>query len=252
MKLVSLTVLHYGREWLEWALRSVEPFMDEMHIFYTPHPSHGHPATRQTNPDSKEELFYIAKAFPSVHWHEVDAFYNEGPQRDFARDFCIAEGADLIVVVDADEVWDPDDLDSAIAQAYGHPALWKSRIKGNLWKGVHWVCRDDLRPDRIIVPGSLDPRYLEGPGFWHFGYAVSMQTMLYKLSIHGHKDELRKDWAYLYQQWKNPDDTPKCGVHPTNECDSTSGKAFWVPEPFDREELRHLIGDHPYFDEDLV
>ena len=261
MKLVSLTVLHYGREWLEWALRAVYPFVDEMHVFYTPHPSHGHQQTRHKCPDSKEELHGIVSAFPTARWHETTQFYDEGPQRDYARDFCLEQGADLIVVVDADEVWDPDDLNQSIEEASGKPGLWKSRIKGNLWKGVNWVCRDELSPDRFISPGShaasrslrssREPRYLSGPGFWHFGYAVSMQSMLYKLSIHGHKDELRKDWAFIYQNWKGLEDTPLDGVHPTNTRDSTTGKAFWVPEPFDRREIAHLVGDHPYFNDQI-
>jgi len=79
-----------------------------------------------------------------------------------------------------------------------------------------------------------------------------MQTMLYKMSIHGHIAELRKDWKFLYQEWKGPEDTPRCGVHPTNECDSKTGRAFWTPEPFDRQELYHLVGDHPYFTDKLV
>lgn len=252
MKIVSLTVLHYGREWLEWALRAVYPFMDEMHVFYTSHPSHGHRETRHKCPDSQEELYSIVSAFPNSRWHDVDQFWDEGPQRDHARQVCLDTEADMILVVDADEIWDPDDLDHSLGEAYDKPGIWKSRIRGNLWKGVNWVCRDELMPDRIIVPGSSEPYYLSGRGFWHFGYAVSVQCMIYKWRIHGHRDELRKDWLYLYQEWKGPQDNSECGVHPTNECDGQTGKAFWSPVPFDREELRHLIADHPYWDEELV
>jgi len=252
MKIVSLTVLHYGREWLEWALRAIYPFVDEMHVFYTPHPSHGHRETRHKCPDSQEELYDIVASFPNSRWHIVRQFWNEGPHRDYAKQACFDSGADMILVVDADEVWDPDDLDDSINEAAGKPGIYKSRIRGNLWKGLGWVCRDELMPDRIVVPGSNEPRYLSGGGFWHFGYAVAVQTVIYKMSIHGHRNEIRPDWTYLYQEWKGPEDTPECGVHPTNGCDSRTGRGFWIPEAFDRKEIEHLVGDHPYFDEELV
>ena len=252
MKLVSLTVLHYGREWLEWALRSTSPFVDEQHIFYTSHPSHGH-TTRHKCPDTRAELREIASGFTRTRWHDVDQFYYEGDHRDYARQVCLDAGADLILVLDSDEVWDPDDLDAAITQAAGTPGLWKSRIKGNFWRSVNWVCRDELMPDRIFVPGAGNKvRYLDGPGFWHFGYCIAETTMLYKLSCHGHRDELRPGWyPRIYRDWK-PGVTVECGVHPTNTCDSRTGKSFWVPEPFDRNEIRHLIGDSPYFSDELV
>lgn len=249
MKIVSLTVLHYGREWLEWALRSVYQVMDEMHIFYTPHPSHGH-STKARCPDSREELYGIGEMFPNVAWHDTEGLYYEGQHRDYARHVCIDAGADVILVLDADEVWDIDDLERAIVL---QPGLWKSRVKGHLWKGVNWVCRDACMPDRVIVPGSNEPRYLDSLGFWHFGYAISMISMIYKLRIHGHHNELKPRWyPEVYRDWKSPADTPECGVHPTCGCDDRTGKPFWAPEPFDRYEIEHLVGDHPIFNEPYV
>ena len=251
MKIASLTVLHYGREWLEWALRAVEPFVDESHIFYTPHPSHGQ-RTKSPCPDSREELHDIASFFPNVHWHDVDQFWVEGEHRDYAKAKCFDAGADLILVVDADEVWDPDYLDQAIQQAYDGPeAEYMSRVAGHFWRGVNWVCHDECVPVRLFKHG-VGLFYLEGPGFWHFGYAISNVTMLYKLKIHGHRAELRERWyPDVYRDW-DPEIVYKCGVHPTNECDSTTGKSFWTPEPFDRNEVAHLIGDSPYFNDDYV
>jgi hypothetical protein len=245
MKIVSLTVLHYGREWLEWALRSVADVMDEMYIFYTPHPSHHGEDTKFTCPDSQEELYAIASAFPTVKWETVTQFWHEGAHRDYARHVCERNGADMILVLDADEVWDIEDLDGALQQAWdGKEDIFRSRIKGNFWRSVNWVCYDQLMPERIIVPGrGREFGHLSGAGFWHFGYAISHEMMIYKLRIHGHKDDLRPRWyPEKYRDW----DSTVRDVHPTN------GGGFWNPVPIDRNDVAHLIGDHNYFKDELI
>ena len=76
MKILAYCALHYGAEWLEWAIRSVEPLVDEYHIFYTPHPSHGHisnvPLPKN---ESKDVLRAIADMYDITVWHDVDQFY---------------------------------------------------------------------------------------------------------------------------------------------------------------------------------
>jgi len=90
------------------------------------------------------------------------------------------------------------------------------------------------------VPRTLGPIY-------HFGYAVTDETMAYKWRIHGHKDELRPGWLDgKWQAWPPEDD-----CHPTNGR-KTDGTGWWNPEPFDKWQLPELLRGHPYWDLERV
>jgi len=252
MKIMAYCGLHYGAEWLEWAIRSVEPLIDEYHIFYTDHPSHGS-TTTMTKPEaeSRGHLMDIANMFPFVVWHDVDAFWKEGDHRDYCEKYLTDLGADLIIWNDADEVWDLDELSRSLDFAWDNPFKHYRTHAMHFWCGVNWVCNDACMPTRIIKPSGSGEGYIPGMGFYHFGYAQSEMLILYKSKIHGHKGEWRRNWWSMYKDW-TPDKVYECGVHPTNECDDKTGKSFWTPEPFDRFSIEHLIGDHPYFRDERV
>ena len=247
MKVVSYTILHYGREWLRWALRSVAGTVDEMVVVYSPHPSHGH-STATPCPESKAELKAIVMEAGAV-WYELPAqVKQEGPQRTYALRLLLDyHGADLAVVVDADEVWDPDMLHNAITIASkGTAQEWRVPMQ-HFYKSVGWVCRDEAMPVRLVkLTGPI--HHQEGyipydRGFvHHFGYAQSDEIVHYKWLIHGHLPELRPNWFHTkYVGWH-----PGVGdVHPTNV-------KYWYPARFDRVQIEHLIGDHPYYALDVL
>ena len=251
LRILAYCALHYGAEWLEWAIRSVEPLVDEYHIFYTDHPSHGS-TTDMTRPEgeSKAILKSIADMFDITVWHDVDRFWQEGDHRDYCVDFLTKQGADLIVWNDADEIWDLDVLAKALDFAASNDAKEYRTHALHFWCGVNYVCMDECMPVRIIKPSGKGEAYIPGRGFYHFGYAQSAMTVLYKSKIHGHRGEWRKGWFPIYRDWE-PGKTYYCGVHPTNTCDKT-GKPFWTPVPFDRYDIEELIGDHPYFKNERV
>lgn len=243
--------LHYGQEWLEFAIRSVEPLVDEYHVFYTDHPSHGS-TTDMTKPEGedRETLKRIAESFDCVVWHDVDQFWQEGQHRDYCVHYLTQRGADLILWNDADEVWDLDVLSDALEFAWENPYKEYRTHAMHFWCGVNHVCMDECMPVRIIKPSGEGEGYVPGRGFYHFGYAQSAMLILYKSKIHGHRGEWRPGWFPIYRDW-SPDKTYECGVHPTNACDD-NGKPFWTPVPFDRYDLEELIGDHPYFKDERV
>lgn len=252
MNIQAYCAMHYGKEWLEFAIRSVEPLIDIFHIFYTDHPSHGY-QTKMTKPEgeSRDVLKSIASQFACTKWHDVDQFWCEGDHRDYCVDYLTKQGADLILWVDADEVWDLDVLAEALDFADSHDAR-DYRVRAiHFWCGVNHVCLDECMPVRIIKPSGSGEAYVPGRGFYHFGYAQSEILVLYKSKIHGHRAEWRKNWFSIYKGWE-PGKVYKCGVHPTNECDDKTGKPFWTPIPFDRYDIEHLIWDHPYFNNERV
>lgn len=249
MNLQSYTIIHYGKAYLLEAIEQVLPFVDLAHIIYTPTPSHGH-STLARNPDTKEDIHKEIGSIRTNKFRVYEAeFSQEGQQRDWAVDLCKRNGADVVLVVDYDEIWP------------GKTLLWMmQRIKGDLggarnwlvnmthmWRSFNHVCRDNGWPVRFIdlTADNNDTRYMDRElgEVYHFGYAVTDDIMRYKWSIHGHKNDLRPNW--FEEKWHNwqPGITD---VHPTNDKD------FWTPEPFDKILLPEVMRVHPYFNLDRV
>jgi len=243
MNVQSYTVLHYGADYLSYALRSVYHFVDKLHIVYSPHPSHGHHSDALC-PEGRDLLLDTAYEYDplnKVTWHDV-SHREEGRHRDAAVDICQRHGAELVLVVDADEVWPEETLAGVLSHVWDSTHDRRNWLINftTLWRSFDWVVRDDLWPVRLIdlrhgdgtayVPRELGPIY-------HFGYAVRDQIMSYKWECHGHKGELRPGW--LDTKWAAWPPPPDC--HPTNDRD------FWRPEPFDRTALPPLMRGHPFW-----
>src|SRR5690242_9195453 len=111
MRIVGLTVLHYGVDYLAYALRSVAGVVDAHYILYTPQGSHGH-RTMARCPDTRHALYREAVRFtPNIRW--IDGNWRaEGEQRDAI--FALEPNADLIVVVDADEIYPKGLVEAAL------------------------------------------------------------------------------------------------------------------------------------------
>lgn len=244
MKVHSYSVVHYGKDYLGYALRSVYDHVDQLHIVYTPHPSHGH-QTPHAPPESKEEI--IAAAFAhdpdgKVKWHEVREHYYEGQHRDHAVRVCLDAGAELVLVVDCDEVWRGETLGKALAlvEREDKARNWLINFT-HLWRSFDWCCRDQGWPVRV-----LDLRHEQGTAYipkefgeiYHFGYATRSGLMWYKWQVHGHKNELRPEW--WNERWQAWPPVPDC--HPTNK------EGFWNPERFDKENLPEFMREHPFYD----
>lgn len=246
MRIQSYTILHYGLSYLQVALKSAYPFMDRLNCFYTPHPSHGHKVDIPPI-ETEDELFGTAMlAIPDkLVWNTTD-FWQEGQQRNYAVGKCARDGADLILVLDYDEVWHPEVLNRALSYVWNTNSAkdWLINFT-HLWRSFNWVCVDDAWPVRIIdtrhnsgvayLPRELGPIY-------HFGYAISDRVMRYKLSIHGHKNELRPEWyEEKWQAWP-----PQENCHPTNGR-KDNGEGWWNPKPFDKMLLPEIMRKHPYW-----
>ena len=234
----GFTALHYGADYLAEAIRSVSSVVDKHYVIYTPKPSFGH-GTKLTCPDTEEELRALA---PDSVWIKRQ-FYNEGAQRDAIEQY-LPNDTDLVVVVDADEVYGPhveDAVDNIMVLPQNKRCKrWRVRGFHHLWKSSHFVCTDAMDPIRFIDYRGTRNEY---GAVWcpvlHFGYAQSSDLMAYKWDIHGHKAELRKDydWLKMYREWK----MDSChDVHPT--C-----VGIWDPKPFRPETIVPDIVDHPLF-----
>lgn len=252
MRVNSYTILHYGKDYLSYSLSSVREVVQTSYVFYTPRPTHGH-VSELSPPESRQQILDALQ----VHHGEgiftlpekcawVDTSFNfnhEGQQRDYCLQKA-ATNADLVLVLDYDEVWNIDVLKAALNH------VWKENSARNwlinfthLWRSFDWCCRDDAWPVRII-----DHRHEQGMAYiprelgeiYHFGYAISDEVMKYKLSIHGHKSELKSDW--YDSKWLAAPPLEDC--HPTNGR-KTDGTGYWDTEPFDRGKLPEIMRGHP-------
>lgn len=242
---IAYYVLHYGSDYLAYSIRSIYRHVDKILCVYTPAPCFGH-NTELLNPDTKENLqraiIDIRDPENKIIWTERQGT-GEGNQRDAAVDKCRELGAKQVLIVDADEIWDDKILRNFIAEMKNNPKLREFRIRmATLWRSFNMVCFDNMLPTRgINLEATTGYFYPEGR-VWHFGYARELHHIEYKMSIHGHKDEIRPGWLERFKNW--PDGGNK-DLHPT--CVNT-----WNAEPLNRIFLPGLMMDHPYWDRTVI
>jgi len=235
MKVLAYMPIHYGKQFLREAILAIHPHVDKIIIFYTKHPSYGHNA-HLTAPETENELRQIAfGASTKIMWSN-GSYGFEGHHRSQVWEY--SKGYDLILPVDADEVWDSDILRTALDEAITRPEK-QFGVDGfvNFWKSFNEVCIDSYRPIRIINPNGQGTGEIKGK-VYHFGYCISEKLMRYKWEIHGHKDELIPNWideVYLSDR--------KNDLHPV-------AHGIWNAEPFDKNTLPEILKIHPDFNKE--
>jgi hypothetical protein len=194
----------------------------------------------------KSSLHPLMRKGYDIIWHDCPRFPHEGAHREYAVGTCQKYGADMVLVVDADEVWDVDILDNALTVASkGNFHSYRIGMR-HFFRSTKWVCDDAAMPTRIVkpnIPGNSE-EYISGKVF-HFGYAQTPKVIFYKQDIHGHKAEWRPGWfENIFMPWR-----PGMGdVHPTSVN-------YWNPvEYIDDEQgtLEYLIGDHPFCNMEVI
>ena len=250
IKRAAFYCLHYGKEYLAWSIRSVQEAVDEIIVVYSDKPSFGH-FSGLACPDTEEQLKDEANRFlkrPLI-WHK-GTWGQEGMHRREIYRIAEERKIDQVLVVDADELWHPEDAAKALDLPPSRPERNVLVRFVHFWRSFNWTCPDPAMPVRICnVKGTPTDWFLppQTRPVLHFGYAQAFETIDYKMSIHGHKNELREGWAeHKYKAWK-----PESGikdVHPTNID-------FWAPQatsPLLKEAVDTLLKDHPYYGKDTI
>lgn len=238
MKIVAYTALHYGRDYLRWAIRSVIDYVDEYVVLYSAVGSHGHKANSPC-PETREELMRIASdaAKGKLAWYD-GSWSHEGEQRDTIHD--IAPQADAVIVLDADEIWPyaamiPAAIEFGIRSRRGRLRL----PMVHFWRSFHRaVLHDPAFPVRILLPkiGNEAATYHTAP-IAHMGYAQRTEIVDYKQLTHGHRGEWRRDIDWFRERYLA---NAKTDCHPV-------GSEYWNPEPVEyRTYLPAWMEDHPY------
>lgn len=248
MKSIACYILHYGSEYLAWSIRSVQDAVDEILILYTDQPSHGQ-ATNLKCPDTQEQLYKEAYRFlkKPLTWM-CGRWAHEGLHRDQLMREAKDRGADVMVIVDADELWETQTLkDSIKVMAAQDRKMVRVRFM-HFWKSFYFVCVDPCMPTRLINMHGDGEWYLspQAHPVYHFGYCQPDEVIKYKMDIHGHKNEWRSCWHK--DKWLNW--TPGVtDVHPTCE------QGFWTPKPTPADDygiaIDKLLFDHPKRDVEI-
>jgi hypothetical protein len=249
VRTIAYTALHYGSDYLDWAIQSIIDHVDEYHVLYSAVGSHGH-RTDVPNPDTREQLYALASdaAGSKLIWHDGE-WAHEGYQRDSIHTY--APDADVILVLDADEIWSEQLAHNLIANvadgAFNHAKRVRIPII-HYWRSFYrCVLHDPAYPERIILPrhqgATVTATVPALRPINHMGYAQRSEIVEYKQHTHGHKGEWRKD------DWFNSifmDPVRRTDLHPV-------GSEFWTAEDIDPwDYLPAWMKAHPYADLDII
>lgn len=240
-------IVHYGSDYIGYSIKSVYNQVDKIFVNYTGSPSHGH-STNLKNPDSKEMVLDAIKSADPQN--KVDLFEGkysfEGQHRNTV--FEKYPNADVIVTVDADEIWDESTLQKCIEfvrnSNHKRYVMWFIHF----WRSLGYYVTDEMVPVRFHKPKATIDDFAYVPReygtVYHFGYAREPKHIKYKLDIHGHKGEWRKEWYdEIFMKW--PEDREMKNLHPTNA-------APWVAMPYDKTKLPPVMRSHPYYNMDVI
>lgn len=243
-KVVGVTALHYGKDFLSYAIRSVIDAVDEHHILYSPRGSHGH-HTDAVCPDTRDELYALAEysAGRKLRWHE-GTWGQEGEQRDTI--FRLAPDATAVLTVDADEVYEEGLAEQAVRYAVDS-GVHRLRLPFiHLWRSFYRGFRHDpAYPERVVIParkGGETDTFDTDLRVWHFGYAQRSELVRYKMLTHGHRNQFRTDVDWFDEVFMTNRQTD---CHPV-------GSEYWNTEAVALSELPVILWRHPYARMDVI
>ncbi len=245
-KVLGYMPLLYGKTYMREALLSVIEHVEKMVILYTDKPSYGF-GTDIQNPDSEAELLAIAKQVcgAKLIWHKVSSG-TEGDHR--GQIYQYTPGYDLVLAVDSDEVFCEPDLVAALQAAKASDKRYLG-ISGyiNLWRSFDYACYDSYTPIRITNLHNVAGEGVVPCKIWHFSTAQTVETMRFKLAIHGHKDEIRPGWFdNVFLAWD------PYMFQPKNEDLHLVARGLWNATPYDKQRMPEILKNHPFFNNPII
>lgn len=246
MKVLGFMTIHYGLEYLKESLLSIKDHVEGMVISYVHKPSHGF-KTILDCPDKAEDIRKVCEEVlgNKLIWDEADFYGAENIHRSVVKKY--SQGFDLILTIDADEVFEPTEINNALNYAYTHNERYYG-INGylNFWRCFDYVCLDGFRPIRIENLNNYNSmQNLNCPlTIYHFSTAQSKAVMEYKYSCFGHANEIKTDYLEkVFYKW-----TPENNfgdLHPVSIN-------LWNAINYDKNKLPEFLKKHPNFDKTLI
>jgi len=241
MRVIGNLTIHYGVEYLKECLTSIKDHCEKVVVAYTPNPSHGF-GTTDICPDSREVIERICSGVlgDKLIWDE-NVYNAENTHRRTVHNY--SSGYDLILTIDADEVFKPEEITNALQFAYNNPQRYYG-IKGyvNFWRSFNHACYDGFRPIRIenLNNHNQEQNHECHLTIYHFSTAQSEPVMRYKYKIFGHASEIRENW--LNDTYYG---TTMTDLHPVSI-------GLWNAVEFDKNTLPEFLKDHANFNKDRI
>ena len=246
--IVANIAMHYGSDYVAYAIKPIYDHVDKIVVAYAEKPSHGH-SSNLVNPDTRslcyDAVYQSGDPKNKIRW--IDGVWRqECDQRNIIFD--LYPNADMICLVDADEIWHSHEFAATLEWCLRSPVKACKQSLRTPWRSFNWICDDQMIPDRWFKPKLSEYTTVNVPQeigvYYHMGYARELKHIKYKLSCHGHTDEIFKGWfENKYSSWSPTNNIPD--LHPT--C-----SGFWYASPFDKYLLPVVLRDHPYWNKSLI
>ena len=193
--------------------------------------------------DQRYDLQVLAYEAAGEKLHWIDGSWTvEGDQRDTIFD--AADKADIILVVDYDEIW----AEGAAALAVEHAAQ-NPQYEYRIPMIHYWRCfrraiiHDPAYPIRVFNINGEGAEYIHVRPINHMGYAIPSWLMEYKFAIHGHKSQWRRDIDWASERW---------AVNAQGDCHPI-GSEYWNPETINPTDyLPTFMQEHPYWNMEVI
>lgn len=239
IKTLAYIPLHYGSPYLDAVIKSIDPHVDKILILYTERPSYGQ-SRGLPNPDSRAQLREIAEnASDKIEWVEVGNIQQENFHRRLVYRY--ANGYDLIMAVDSDEIFDDiEEMKAAAMEANCKIVNVGGDRWYHFWRSFNECNRDGFYPTRFhVVRGQEGAKIIHAGKIYHMGYALPENLTRYKISVHGHKD-IPGSW--ISDKWLNYERGKTMKLHPDSQT-------VWIQtEDFDKTTLPQVLKEHPYYE----
>lgn len=249
-KWAAMLVVYNEEEYIEYAISSVIDRMDHVLVLRGLKPWHGSELELDRTSDRVRALDASKVTLVEGVWR------SEADQRNQALSLAEELGCEFGLVIDADEVYGPQDLDSMIEVVEANPHVdgwctsWWTYWKSPLWRIV------PPEPFRPIVVLRLDPSIRfdtqrqptvrvvgdlssPQPFLHHFSYAKPAHRITDKIRTFEHADEILEGW--WEDKWLAWDtDHALVNLHPTvPQC-------YRRAQYFGPDGLPEIMRTHPY------
>jgi hypothetical protein len=249
-RVAAVICLHFGLPYLAYAMRSVSDVVDDYYIQYSPTACHGHYSPVPC-PETQSQLEAVVRdAITEInkplYWH-TGWWHSEGDQFKEAMQ---RSGADIVVKLDADEIFAPGLLQDLVERGLEAGKYeWRIALR-HYWRSFkRAVVHDPAAPGRVYfrmfsgneaetyhAPASEDDSTFR---LHHFGYALPVELMRYKIQSHGHLAQFRRDVDWLNEVYI---------ANRQHDCHIVGSEYWNIEEVPVMDFLKH----HPYADLEVI
>ncbi|OGX40000.1 MAG: hypothetical protein A3C53_01855 [Omnitrophica WOR_2 bacterium RIFCSPHIGHO2_02_FULL_68_15] len=278
MRIAAVFCIYNEEEYVEYAIRAILPAVDAVVVCLglAPYTVYGPVAEGAFPPDRTEaRVDALAREHPQRLHVIKQRWASQMEHRAAGLARCLELGMDYYFLVDGDEVYRGDHLETIRKTVAQHPEVGTFIIKCHtFWRSFRCRILPDVltwRPRRLFkltrhrrILGLRFPYALRFTGindlnslgsvyefhprdavFYHFSYARSPARMREKLLTFPHAQEILSGWyERVWLRW--PSDREMPNVHPT---DPPKFPSVTCQDPSD---LPEIMRQHPYYPLEII